>query len=59
MLLKISNCSTSQRERKSNLLVIIYKIIFRVDFVKDEKYSDTGTFTILLEDHTLGNSIKM
>ena len=31
----------------------------RVEFAKDEKLSDSGIFTILLEDHTLGNLVKM
>lgn len=32
---------------------------FRVDFIKDAKINDSGIFVILLEDHTIGNIIKM
>jgi len=51
---KISNCSIYLKERKSNKI-----FIFRVEFLKDEKFADSGIFTILLEDHTLGNLVKM
>ena len=52
---KTLNCSISQKEEKS---IFLYSKI-RVEFVKDTKFSDTGIFTILLEDHTLGNLVKM
>jgi len=31
----------------------------KVEYVEDSKLPNTGMFTILLEDHTLGNLIKM
>lgn len=30
----------------------------RVNYVKDEKLKDTGTFTLLKEDHTMGNMLR-
>ena len=55
------NFSESQKERKSNypLNYPLFKLFNRVEYEKDEKFSDTGVFTILLEDHTLGNIAKM
>lgn len=52
---KISNCSIYLKERKSNFNIFIN----RVEYLKDEKFADSGIFTILLEDHTLGNLVKM
>ena len=31
----------------------------KVEYKKEEKTENTATFTILLEDHTLGNIVKM
>ncbi|GAX82487.1 hypothetical protein CEUSTIGMA_g9914.t1 [Chlamydomonas eustigma] len=31
----------------------------KVDYKKDEKIADAGTFTIMNEDHTLGNMVRM
>ena len=47
------------RGKKKVNLIIKMKIKFRVEYLKDERFADSGTFTILLEDHTLGNLVKM
>jgi DNA-directed RNA polymerase II subunit RPB11 len=31
----------------------------KVEYVEDSKHPNTGVFTILLEDHTIGNMLKM
>ncbi len=59
MPLKISNFLIFPKERRSIQKYPKTKKYFRVEFVKDERFADSGTFTILLEDHTLGNLVKM
>ena len=37
----------------------MYVHAYRVEYEKDVKSPNTGVFTILLEDHTIGNATKM
>lgn len=41
------------------LFLLFYSSFSRITYAEDQKIADAGTFTLLKEDHTLGNIIRM
>ena len=55
---KISESTISFLLYSHNLLITL-NLSIRVEYKEDTQIGNAGTFTILLEDHTAGNMIKM
>ena len=41
------------------MLFVLSFVVWRITYAEDQKIADAGTFTLLKEDHTLGNIIRM